>query len=77
MCGANHSLALSDFGDIYGWGSNSKVQLSHEVEFSRVEDPQIAFFTPIKLLHNLNNNEVTDMAAGEEFSIIVTKNKCK
>ena len=49
MCGANHSLALSDFGDIYGSGSNSKVQLSHEVEFSRVEDPQIAFLTPIKL----------------------------
>ncbi len=29
-------LALSETGEVYGWGSNDKVQLSHEVEFSKV-----------------------------------------
>lgn len=28
--GADHCLALDAFGGIYGWGSNSNMQLSHE-----------------------------------------------
>lgn len=73
--GGNHSLALSENGELYGWGSNSKVQLSHEVEFSKVENPMMAIFRPTKITHNIKNNEVTDMAAGYESTIIVTKNK--
>lgn len=29
-CGANHSLAITEEGKLYGWGSNSKMQLSQE-----------------------------------------------
>lgn len=27
-CGANHSLAITEEGKLYGWGSNSRMQLS-------------------------------------------------
>lgn len=27
-CGANHSLAITSEGHLYGWGSNSNMQLS-------------------------------------------------
>jgi len=27
-CGSNHSLAITEDGALYGWGSNSKLQLS-------------------------------------------------
>lgn len=73
--GGFHSLALSENGELYGWGSNSKVQLSNEVEYSKVENPMMAIFRPTRFTHNIKNNEVTDMAAGYESTIIVTKNK--
>ena len=34
----------------------------------------MAVFRPIRFSHNLSNHEITDMAAGHEFSIIVSKN---
>ena len=37
----------------------------------------MAYFRPIKLDHNMKNHEITDIAAGEEFSVFVTRNKCK
>jgi len=40
-----------------------------------VENPMMAIFRPTKITHNIKNNEVTDMAAGYESTIIVTKNK--
>jgi alpha-tubulin suppressor-like RCC1 family protein len=35
----------------------------------------MAFLRPVKITHNLENNEVTDIAAGREHSIFVTRNK--
>jgi len=73
--GSNHTLALSETGTVYGWGSNSNLQLSHQKEFAAVENPLLAVFNPIKLDTNLGENIVEDFSAGDEFTILVTKNK--
>lgn len=73
--GANHTLALTEEGNVFGWGSNSNLQLSHQKEYSSVENPSLSFFTPTNINTNMGNNTVVDFSAGEEFSIFVTKNK--
>lgn len=73
--GSNHSLALTENGYVYGWGSNSNMQLSNQQEFSAVENPLIAIYTPRRISANLSDNFVEDLAAGDEFSIFVTKSK--
>ena len=76
VCGHNHTLAITQDGYLYGWGSNSAVQLSHEKEFSRVDEPLLSIFSPTKLSHeNLKDSQILDVAAGEEFTVVVTKNK--
>lgn len=75
IAGSNHSLALAETGNVYGWGSNSNMQLSNQQEFSAVENPLIAVYTPRRISTNLSDNFVEDFAAGDEFSIFVTKNK--
>ena len=45
-------------------------------DFSRVENPLIAVYEPIKISGLMeSHNEVLDAAAGEEFSLFVTRNK--
>jgi alpha-tubulin suppressor-like RCC1 family protein len=60
---------------VYGWGSNSNMQLSHQLEFGLVENPLLASFSPMRIDFNLADNRATDIAAGNEFSIFVTENK--
>ncbi|KAL4490241.1 hypothetical protein ABPG72_004280 [Tetrahymena utriculariae] len=74
-CGSNHSLAITEEGQLYGWGSNSNMQLSQEEQFSRAEEPIISIFTPLKIQKMLDFSLVTDVAAGEEHTVIVTENK--
>ena len=74
-CGENHSLALSKDGVVYGWGRNSSLQLSHEREFLAVVNPLLAIYSPLRINKNLESAIATDIAAGQEHSIIVTKNK--
>jgi alpha-tubulin suppressor-like RCC1 family protein len=82
-CGANHTLAvgqgtfsrLKADGVLYGWGSNSQMQLSHSVEFSQAAEPLIAAYQPLRIQTGLENSTVTDVAGGENFTIAVTKNK--
>jgi len=76
VAGSFHSLALSEQGEVYGWGSNQKVQLSHELAFARVDSPVMAYYNPIQITHHLENNRVYDIAAGHEFSVISTIHKC-
>eukprot|EP01017_Pseudomicrothorax_dubius_P015985 TRINITY_DN1820_c0_g1_i3.p1 TRINITY_DN1820_c0_g1~~TRINITY_DN1820_c0_g1_i3.p1 ORF type:complete len:343 (+),score=83.47 TRINITY_DN1820_c0_g1_i3:437-1465(+) len=74
--GNNHTLALTGDGQLYGWGSNSKLQLSHAEDFGRVDNPLMAIFSPLRMDGPIGgNNDVTDVAAGGEFSILVTKNR--
>jgi alpha-tubulin suppressor-like RCC1 family protein len=68
-------LALDDNGSLYGWGSNSNMQLSHEEEFSMMNSPLLAAFTPIKISRSLDGSEILDMKAGGEFSVLVARNK--
>jgi alpha-tubulin suppressor-like RCC1 family protein len=74
-CGGNHTLALHNDGMVYGWGSNSAVQLSHEQDFASVKSPLLAAFTPVRIEKELGSVVGTDIAAGDEFSIIVGRNK--
>jgi alpha-tubulin suppressor-like RCC1 family protein len=74
-CGGNHTLALSNDGMLFGWGSNSALQLSHEKEFASVEEPLIGVFSPVRLDGSLPNNFITNIAAGSEFTMVVTKNR--
>lgn len=74
-CGENHTLALTKDGMVYGWGRNSHMQLSQEKEFFSKEKPLLAVYSPIRIEKNLESAFATDIAAGKDHSIIVTKNK--
>ena len=51
------------------------MQISHEEEFSQMNTPLICSFKPIKISRGVDNTDIMDMKAGEEFSIILGKNK--
>ena len=74
-CGANHTIAVNRDGVVFGWGSNSNIQLSHHLEFSQPENPLLAVFSPIRIEKNLGPIVITDIAAGDEFSIFVGRNR--
>lgn len=74
-CGGNHTLALTKDGVVYGWGSNASMQLSHQEEFARVDNPLVAAFAPIKIDKNMGSLIATDIAAGKDFSIFVGRNR--
>ena len=73
--GAYHNLALDKAGSLYGWGSNSNLQISHEEEFSKMNNPLICSYNVLKISKDLDYNTIKSMAAGEEFSAIVTENR--
>jgi len=75
VCGSNHTLALTKDGVVYGWGSNSNLQLSHQEQFAKIDNPLIAVYSPVKLEKNLDSTVSTDIAAGENFTIIVGRNR--
>lgn len=56
--GGNHNLALDHGGNLFGWGANTNMQLSHEDEFSAMNAPLICTYKPIKIYKNLDANEV-------------------
>ena len=73
--GGNHNLALDHGGNLFGWGSNSSMQLSHEDEFSAMNAPLICTYKPIKIYKGLDSNEVRDLVTGDEFSVFITTNR--
>jgi len=75
VCGGTHTLVLTKEGAVYGFGSNSGLQLSHQEQFASVENPLVAVFEPLRLEKNLESVTATDIAAGEEFSIVVGRNR--
>lgn len=73
--GANHNLALDHGGSLYGWGSNSNMQLSHEDEFSAMNAPLLCTYKPIKISKGLDSNEIHELVTGDDFSVLVTTNR--
>lgn len=65
---------MDEAGGLYGWGSNASMQLSHEEEFSKVRSPLLCSYSPIKITRNLGSSAVTHLAAGSDFSVVVTTN---
>lgn len=45
-CGYRHSFAVTDQGNLFGWGYNNQLQLSHGDEYSQDENPWHAIFVP-------------------------------
>lgn len=74
-CGSEHSQAVSHDGGVYGWGSNAKMQLSHENDFAAANDPLLATFNPLRIDKNLANIFVEKVACGNEFSMFVGTNR--
>jgi alpha-tubulin suppressor-like RCC1 family protein len=60
VCGTNHTIVIGVDGvwkgrwinskkSLFGWGSNSQMQLSQLEDFSKIENPLIAVYEPIKI----------------------------
>jgi alpha-tubulin suppressor-like RCC1 family protein len=54
--GSNHNIALDHGGNLFGWGSNSNMQLSHEDDFSAMNAPLLCTYKAIKIYKNLDAN---------------------
>lgn len=74
VSGNRHNLAITEKGELYGWGYNSQQQLSHSEEYARDESPMHAIFSPLKIQENIEGKTVIDAAAGEEFTLVLVKN---
>lgn len=75
VCGFRHSLAITEDGQLFGWGYNNQQQLSHAQEYADDSNPMHAMFQPQRLLGPLADLFVVDAAAGEEMSMIVAQGK--
>ncbi|EGR26934.1 phosphatidylinositol 3- and 4-kinase family protein, putative [Ichthyophthirius multifiliis] len=74
-CGKNHSLAVTQEGNLYGWGLNQNMQLSQELEFSKGEEPLVCLYEPLQIKKNLEFSKIVDVAAGEAHTMIVSVNR--
>lgn len=66
-------MAISEEGNLFGWGYNNQLQLSHGDEYSQDENPWHAIFYPVQVKKGFEGKFVLDAAGGEEFSIIHTR----
>jgi alpha-tubulin suppressor-like RCC1 family protein len=64
VCGTNHTLAIDTNGQLFGWGSNSNMQISHGEEFSKAQNPLICSYSPLRITKNLENNYIKDVSGG-------------
>eukprot|EP00210_Caulerpa_lentillifera_P005778 g5525.t1 len=62
-CGASHSLAISDTGELFSWGTNQHGQLGHERGFftSSIE------YSP-RFIRSLRDIKITSLGAGQVCS---------
>ncbi|XP_015440435.1 PREDICTED: RCC1 and BTB domain-containing protein 1-like [Dufourea novaeangliae] len=65
-CGSQHSLALTDDGELYAWGRNNYGQLG--------EGEDTNHNAPRKVYFNLKNEKLIRISCGDSFSIAVTDN---
>lgn len=73
VCGAYHTLAILDTGEVRGWGRNDKRQIGPTEEtFHKM--PLSAVFEPVPIL-NLATTRITKVAAGDSFSLFISDKK--
>lgn len=72
VSGFRHSLAITESGQLYGWGFNSMQQLSNSGAYMDPDAPQQAIFEPQVLGGELERKFVVDAAAGEEHTVVVS-----
>ena len=72
--GGQHNFALSESGQVYGWGFNNMMQLGHEEQFSAQDNPMLAIYAPMNFNSFFPNQKVLDIALGKDFSIFITEN---
>ena len=72
--GYRHNIAISEAGNVYGWGYNNQQQLAHADEFADEKNPAHAIFKPVILSEELHNKKAIDAAAGEDFTVILVEN---
>ncbi|XP_058120620.1 probable E3 ubiquitin-protein ligase HERC4 isoform X2 [Anopheles coustani] len=63
-CGTAHSLALTNWGQVFSWGSNALGQLGHELEIGRQPTPRL--IKPIAAKH------VVQIASGQYHCLALT-----
>lgn len=73
--GGAHNIAVDTEGTAWGWGNNGLLQLSHEKEFSRYNNPVTVFYAPTPLNDKLGSNKVISATAGKDFTLLVTETK--
>lgn len=67
----DHNFAITASNELYGWGSNSHMQLGHELEYSKGTNAKLALFEPVNFTKELNqvNCSLQDIALGDKFSL--------
>lgn len=66
-CGAAHSLAVNEWGQLFTWGSNVRGQLANE-------DVNAININP-KLVKQLATKHIVQIASGQYHSIALTNSK--
>jgi len=72
-CGYRHSLAISHYGRLYGWGYNQQIQLSHGDNMASESSQKFVVYEPCVITKEIDSHRVTDVDGGMDFSIIVTE----
>ena len=74
-CGENHTLALSESGNVYGFGNNRYQQLSHDEEYTK---GIIGFSEPVLISKDkLKNYRVVGIDASNNCSFFICRNELK
>ena len=66
-CGAAHSLAITEWGQLYSWGSNSRGQLASDTKDDINATP--------KLVKQLATKHVVQIASGRYHSLALTNSR--
>lgn len=73
----NFNYVITENKEVYAFGSNSHMQLAHEIEYSRNINPKLASFEPISMNNYLKevNCDLKQLALGNEFVVFSCVNK--
>lgn len=81
VCGNNHCLILFNDGQLAGFGSNEEGQLGFELKkegnyINEIKTNKLVILDP-GTQRNIDDYEIWDIGAGENFSLILIKSKLK